>query len=105
MVNGRILYIFTPKSIITTTIGIIIGLVFYYIFGKVLSLTWLGVGFIAFFALIGYGIATLKMPDTNTFEITRKTGGERLDDILIRAFKFKNKGKRIYLYTKEEFKK
>lgn len=57
------------------------------------------------FAAIGYGITTLKVPDTNSFEVTRKTGGAKLDDVILRAIKFRAKGKRIYVYTKEESKK
>lgn len=55
-------------------------------------------------AIIGFAIGTLKMPDTNQFEITRKTGGENLDTILLRLIKFKLRGKKIYVYTKEEEK-
>ena len=40
------------------------------------------------------------MPDSNNFEILRKTGGENIDEILIRAIKFKRQGKKIYLYHK-----
>lgn len=58
-----------------------------------------------FFGVIGYGITTLKVPETNNLAITRKTGGEKLDDVILRAIKFKAKGKRIYVYTKEENKK
>lgn len=57
------------------------------------------------FAAIGFGITTLKVPESNNFEITRKNGGEKLDDVILRAIKFKAKGKRIYVYTKEENKK
>ena len=55
-------------------------------------------------AAIGFGIGTLKMPDTNRYDITRKTGGENLDTILLKLIKFKARGKRIYTYTKEENK-
>ncbi len=79
------------------------GLVFYLIF-KTIGLKTLGLIFILIFAAIGFGIATLKIPDSNNFEITRKTGGEKIDDVILRAIKFKLKGKRIYLYTKEEDK-
>lgn len=44
------------------------------------------------------------MPDTNRYDITRKTGGENLDTILLKLIKFKARGKRIYTYTKEENK-
>ena len=43
-----------------------------------------------------------KVPDTNSFEITRKTGGENIDDIITRYIKFKNNKKKLYVYTKEE---
>ena len=56
------------------------------------------------FAAIGYGIATIKIPETNNFDITRKAGGEKLDEVILRLINFKSKGKRIYVYTKEENK-
>ena len=57
------------------------------------------------FAAIGFAITTLKVPESNNFSLTRKTGGDKLDDVILRAVKFKAKGKRIYIYTKEENKK
>ena len=42
------------------------------------------------------------MPDTKGFNITRKTGGEAIDDILLRYIKFKMKKNRIYIYDKKE---
>ena len=56
------------------------------------------------FGGIGFAIATLKIPDSNTFEITRKAGGEKIDEIILKTIKFKLKKNRIYLYTKEENK-
>ena len=35
----------------------------------------------------------------------KRISGERLDDVILRIIKFKAKGKRIYVYTKEEDKK
>ena len=96
--------IFSAKSLIYTCISGAIGLIFYYLFGVILGITWLGIGFAIFFAAIGFAIATFKIPETNTFEITRKTGGEKIDEVILRAIKFKAKGKRVYLYTKEENK-
>ena len=43
-----------------------------------------------------------KVPETNGFEITKKTGGENIDDVLLRYIKFKKSKKKIYVYTKEE---
>ena len=56
------------------------------------------------FAVIGFAIGTFKIPNSTTFDITRKTGGENIDDVILRLIKFKKKKKRIYLYTKEEKK-
>lgn len=65
---------------------------------------WLGIGIAVFFAFIGFAIATFKIPESQNFEVTRKNGGEKIDETILKAIKFKQKGKRIYLYTKEESK-
>ena len=99
--SGRILMIFTTKSLIYSCLGALVGLVFYFLF-KSFGFNLAGLIAVLIFALIGFGIATLKMPETNSFELTRKTGGEKIDDIIFRAIKFKLRGKRIYVYTKED---
>jgi len=65
---------------------------------------WVGIGITAFFAFIGFALATFKIPESQNFEITRKNGGEKIDETILKAIKFKKKGKRLYLYTKEESK-
>ncbi len=54
------------------------------------------------FGAIGFAIATFKIPDSNNLEITRKTGGEKIDEVILKAIKFKLKKSRIYLYTNEK---
>lgn len=99
--EGRILFIFTGKSMIYTVVGGVAGLLFYFIF-SLLGLTMVGLIIIACFALIGFLIGTLKMPNIEKFEFAKKTGGENLDDIIKRAIMFKTKGKKIYIYKEEE---
>ena len=99
--EGRILFIFSSKSLITTCIGGGVGLIFYFIF-KLLNLTIVGIVITLIFALIGYSIGMFKIPDTNGLEITRKTGGENIDDVIKRYIKFKQNKKKLYVYTKEE---
>lgn len=101
--EGRILFIFSTKSLITTCIGGAFGLIFYFIF-SLIGLKLLGIVITLIFALIGYAIGMLKMPDTNGLEITRKTGGENIDDIIKRYIIFKKNKKKLYVYTKEENK-
>ena len=95
--EGRILFIFTTKSLIYTVVSAGIGLIFYFIF-SMLNMTLIGMAIVAAFALIGFIIGTIKMPELGRFEFSKKTGGENLDDIIIRFIKFKTKGKKIYVY-------
>ena len=99
--EGRILFIFSYKSLITTCVGASIGFVFYIIF-KLMKLTMIGVILVLVFAVLGYSVGMFKMPDSNGLEITRKTGGENLDDIIKRYIKFKKNKRKLYVYTKEE---
>lgn len=99
--EGRILFIFSNKSLITTCVGAAIGLVFYIIF-KLMKLTMIGVILVLVFAVLGYSVGMFKMPDSKGLEITRKTGGENLDDIIKRYIKFKKNKRKLYVYTKEE---
>ena len=99
--EGRILFIFTGKSMIYTVVAGGVGLLFYFIF-SLMGLTMIGLIITACFALIGFIIGTLKVPNIEKFEFSKKTGGENLDDVIKRAIKFKTKGKRIYIYKEEE---
>ena len=99
--EGRILFIFTPKSMIYTVIGVAIGLIFYAIFA-ILKLKMVGVIFVVLFALIGYAIAMLKVPSLGISKTSKKIAGEKLDDIIKRAIMFKRKQNRIYIYDNQE---
>lgn len=99
--EGRILFIFSAKSLITTLIGGIIGLPFYFIF-RIIGFTMIGLTITLIFAIIGYVIGMFKIPDNNGLEITRKTGGENVDDVIKRYLVFKKNKKKFYVYTKEE---
>lgn len=59
--EGRLLYIFSTKSLITTAIGGAIGLIFYFIF-KMIGMGTVGLIIFAIFALTGFGAGTIKIP-------------------------------------------
>lgn len=101
--EGRILFIFSVKSMIYTLIAGLIGLPIYFIF-SILGLNLIGIIAIGICALIGFIIGTFKVPEIAALKFTKKVGGENIDDVIKRAIKFKKNGKRIYLYTKEEEK-
>lgn len=101
--EGRILYIFSTKALIYTAIFAAVGLIFYFIFGA-FNLKMVGIGITAFFGLIGFSIATFKIPESPNWEITRKNGGQNIDDVIIRAIKFKMRKNKIYVYEREEEK-
>lgn len=99
--ENRILFIFSTKSLIYTVVAAGVGLLFYFIF-SMLNMTMAGIVIVALFALIGFGIGTLKVPEIAKFEFSKKTGGENIDDVIKRAIKFKTKGKKIYVYKEEK---
>jgi len=98
----RIFYIFTVKSLISTVIGIMCGLVFLFIF-SIIGLQLVGVIMTALCALIGWAIGAIKIPTIAGIQVTKKIGGEPLSEIILRWIKF-NKNKKLYVYTKEEDK-
>lgn len=98
--ESRILYIFTVKSLITTAVGAMVGSIFFLIF-KSLNMTPVGIGIMAFFALLGFAVGALKIPTIVAIPITKKIGGEPIGEIILRYAKFK-KNRKMYVYTKEE---
>ena len=103
--EGRILFIFSTKALIYSGVGALAGGIFYIIF-NLIGMTLIGIIFVVLFALIGFIIGTFKVPNLNKFDIARKTGGQNIDDVIKRAFKFKTKKCKYYVYgyTKEENK-
>ena len=99
--EGRILFIFTWKSMIYTVVGGAFGLIFYFIF-SLFDLRMVGLIITAVFALLGFIIGTIKMPNMGKFKFTQKTGGENIDDVIKRAIKFRTRGRKIYIYKEEK---
>ena len=94
--EGRILFVFTTKALFYTSIGAAVGLIFYFL------LNFIGLGFIGIilsviFGGVGFIIGTFKIPDTNSFELARKAGGENIDEVISRVIKFKAKKNLIYV--------
>lgn len=98
--EGRILYIFSTKAIIYTAVGVGIGLIFYFLF-NLIGLTMIGIIIAGLFGLVGFCIATFKVPDMKNFELTKKTGGEKIDDVIKRWILFKKNNNKIYVYMNE----
>ena len=102
--EGRILMIFSTKALIYTVIGLVVGLIFYFIFNSI-GLKIVGIIILALLGIIGFVIGTFKIPEIDTFSLTRKCGGSNIDEIIIKGIKFKKKRNKIYTYVKEENKK
>lgn len=98
--EGRILLIFTTKSLITTAIFGGIGVVTYFLF-SLLGLKIVGVIVLALLALLGFAFGTFKMPKITGLRFTKNIEGDSMDEIFIRYIKFKS-NRKIYSYTKED---
>ena len=101
--EGRILFVFSTKALIYTVVGVVASLPLYFILNA-FGATVVGIIISVIFGGIGFVIGTFKMPEINSFEFTKKTGGENIDDIIRRAIKFKMKKNKIYIYGKGETK-
>lgn len=99
--EGRILFVFSTKALIYCFVGVAIGFIFNLLFG-LFNLKMVGYIMMLVLGLLGFIIGTFKIPESSAFELTKKTGGENIDNVIIRAFKFKMKKNRIYIYTKQE---
>ena len=100
--EGRILYIFSVKSLIYTGVGAGIGLLLNSLL-KMLGVNKAFIPLLLVFGGIGYAIATLKIPEGGNFEVTKKVGGEKIDDIIKRWFLFKLKSGKIYIYKENPY--
>ena len=97
--EGRILYIFTFKSLIASAIGAAIGFIFYYVFASV-GMKKVGIICLAACAAIGYGVVTLKVPEGNGSKLSKNVGGDTLDEIVKKYMLFKQ-NRKIYSYSVE----
>lgn len=99
--EGRILFIFTRKSLMFTAGLSIIGVILFVIF-KSMKLTPVGVVLLILFALTGFVIGTFKVPNLSGVKWAKVNAGQTLDDVIIRAIKFKQRRNRIYIYKGED---
>ena len=99
--EGRILYIFSTKSLIYMGVSAILAVPLYLIFNAAISqIAGIIAASIIFF--IAYAIATFKIPEIGMLKVTRNIGGQKIDDIIVRAYKFRKIGNRLYLYSYKE---
>lgn len=108
--EGRILYIFSTKALIYTVGGILLGIVFRWLLNLIGSvatfaagvLNGIGIALIILFALIGFALGTVKIPQMDKFEITRKAAGINLDTVVKEYIKFHFKKDKYYTYNRKD---
>ena len=98
--ENRFLF-FSTKSLIFFLIGVCVGgvisLPFFLLVSVISWMNYVAWGIILIFGGIGYCLGTFKIPDSNAFDILKKTGGESVDTIVKRVLKFR-KNRKIYIY-------
>lgn len=99
--ESRILIIFSTKALIYTVVGLVIG---YFInYGlKLAGIETVGLIIMAILGVIGFTIGTLKIPEIGAFPITKQIAGEKLDEVIVRYYKFKKNSQKIYVAEKIE---
>ena len=102
--EGRFFNVFSTKALIVTVVMGGIAFVIFRVIGSLFNYKFLGVIGAVIFGLIGFAVTSLKIPDSNNFELTRKAGGEYIDQILLRYIRFKLRKNRIYTFFTEEKK-
>ena len=100
--EGRILYIFSVRSLIFTVVGAGVGLLLNALL-NMFGITKAFIPLLLIFGGIGYAIATLKIPSGGNLEISKKLGGEKLEDVIKRWFLFKMKNGKIYIYKENPY--
>ena len=102
--ESRFFNIFSTKALIVTIIFGVIAFAIFYPIGILINYKALGIIVTVIFGVIGFVISSFKIPDSNNFELTRKAGGEYIDQIILRYLRFKRKKNKIYTYFTEEKK-
>lgn len=74
-----------------------LGLIFYIIF-KIVGLNVVGLILLILFALIGYGIGTIKFHSNGSDKISKNVGGEPVDKVIFSYINFK-KNRKVYTYA------
>lgn len=95
--EGRILFIFTKKAFIFTMAFGFVGIILYLIFAS-FKMYIVGIILLLLFALTGFIIGTIKIPNMKNIKWATTNAGENIDDVLLRTIKFKQKANKIYIY-------
>ena len=102
--ESRFFLVFSTRALIMTLVLGAIGAGLFYPIGILIGKKIIGIIGAVVFGLIGFIITTFKIPESNNFEITRKAGGEYIDQIIMRYLRFKSKKNKIYTFFTEEKK-
>ena len=95
--ESRILVVFSTKALIYTIVGVVIG----YMISLIMRLCGIEgiVGYIIMgvLGLIGFSVATFKIPNISSVPAFNAIAGESIDDIIIRFIKHEVNKKKIYI--------
>ena len=100
--EGRILFIFTGKSLMYTAIGVAIGFPIYFMISYILQVEYWGLLALGIGGLMGFAIGTLKIPKLSILKNSQDIAGENIDEIIKRYYSFKKEKNKIYVNKTEE---
>lgn len=88
--EGKILYFFNGRSILTTLIGMAIGFMIGYILNNFIPTIGMIIG-LGLFGAIGFMVGTVKIPEIISLPITKSISGMYIDEAIVKYIKFKKR--------------
>ena len=100
--QDRLFIIFSFQGLIGTLIGLAIGMPFFWLINGVMGQTFIGIVIAGFFALIGFVIGQVQVPDNGGNPLFKKVGGLYIRDVIISYFRFRANKKKYVIQTSED---
>ena len=100
--QDRLFVIFSFQGLIGTLIGLAIGMPFFWVLNGLFKQTVAGLVVAGFFALIGFCIGQVQVPDNGGNPLFKKVGGLYIREVIIAFFRFHSNKKKYVIQTGED---
>ena len=99
--ESRILVVFSTKALIYTIVGVGIGYLINVILNAI-GIGGVGIAIMVILAVIGFSVATFKIPNISSTSKLSAIAGENIDEAIIKYFKHRKNKNKIYIVKDKE---